>query len=181
MSPVIYFYTTRKLCWVLLYRRHGLLSLYIYLSSQEAISIPREVVQHAGLVQELYIFPKGVIAISHRQAISSPLHILVGVPPGHHYVEAEVHQRHYRQQPVIVVQPAAVQVLPEPASAVLAGSEAVDGCDQQAAQEVSCSHRTQVERNAQASHRVRDLVIEVLLQAHLGEPITEPEYDELWC
>ncbi|PON59934.1 LOW QUALITY PROTEIN: hypothetical protein PanWU01x14_156530 [Parasponia andersonii] len=113
------------------------------------------------------------IAISHGNL----LHILVRVTPSQEHVEAQVHRDHGGKQPIELVQPAAVQVLSKPTLPAFF-SHVVDDRYQKAAEEIRRPDHTQVKRNPQASHRVGNLVIKVLLQAH-REPISETNNQKL--
>lgn len=90
------------------------------------------------------------------------LHILVGVAAGDEDVDAQIGGGHGGQEAVEFVEAAAVEILAEPAVAGPAG-DVVDHRDEKAAQKTAGAYYAQVKRDAEASHGVRNLVVEVLL------------------
>jgi hypothetical protein len=100
--------------------------------------------------------------------------LLVHIDAGNDDERGQLHGAEPGEQPVEVVEVRAVEVVGEPARAALLGG-AVDGGDEEAAQEVAHAEDAEEEGQPQAAQRVGDLVVEELLEPDHGEHVRQPE------
>uniref|UniRef100_A0A0A8YEF8 Uncharacterized protein n=1 Tax=Arundo donax TaxID=35708 RepID=A0A0A8YEF8_ARUDO len=108
--------------------------------------------------------------------MSHPL--LIHIHAGNDHERDKLHGADRGEQPVEVVEVRAVEVVGEPARPALLGG-AVDGGDDEAAEEVSHAEDAEEEGEPEAAQSVGHLVVKELLQPNHGEHVREPEQNVL--